>query len=254
MMLTEHVVVSTLLGIIVLTLRSIHRVIVKPKDEPVPPKWVLSMITAYNETEEQIIKTIYSVRRHDISPHRQVLCVVVDGKPKQITKYMTSMVATFHREYTTFRWQRNELCIHAGFIGQDPIILFEKLHNAGKKDSLILGHDIFNITRDDAPLYTRLLKDEIFKEVLPLLTGCHDSFQFDMIFCTDADSVVHENAIRNLVRSLALDPRAIGACGVLLAETLQGQEWSSWHLYQQFQVCDDWNGFGLKKTALWLVR
>lgn len=67
------------IGLIVYHLRHV----VKPLRK-VPPLWILSLIPAYSESEEQIIKTIFSLRDNDVEPHSQVMLVILDGKPRDI--------------------------------------------------------------------------------------------------------------------------------------------------------------------------
>lgn len=105
----------------------------------------------------------------------------------------------------------------------------------GKKDSLVLCHDLFNIPRDNMHVYTRLLREEIRTEILPILTEGQGFTRFDMIFCTDADSTIYQGAVANLADMLARDKDAIAACGLVFVELEPGFEWSFWNIYQQFQ-------------------
>ncbi|KAF4495978.1 chitin synthase [Fusarium agapanthi] len=117
-----------------------------------------------------------------------------------------------------------------------PVIVLEKLKNGGKKDSLILCHDLFNCIRPNAPIYTKLLREEIWNHILPSLLPETDQFQgFDMVFCTDADSTIHKGALAKLANALCRNKNAIAACGLVLVELEPGYEWSVWNLYQQFQ-------------------
>lgn len=201
---------------------------------PVESKWILSLIPAYSESEEQIVKTVFSLRDNGVAPHKQVMAIVLDGKQRDVKKHMR-ITKTFTRPYVTSKFKRNDLVINAGFMEDVPVICFEKVNNAGKKDSLILCHDLFNEMRENAPLYTHLLRKELWEDVLPPLTG-EDFPGFDMVFCTDADSTIHQGAIADLANALARDPKAIAACGLVLVELEPGYEWSVWNLYQQFQV------------------
>ncbi|GAB7356070.1 hypothetical protein MBLNU459_g6686t1 [Dothideomycetes sp. NU459] len=204
--------------------------------KPLPPvesKWILSLIPAYSESEEQIVKTVFSLRDNGTAPHKQVMCIILDGKERNIKQHMR-ITRSFRRQYVTSKFKRNDLVINAGFMDDVPVISFEKVKNAGKKDSLILCHDLFNVMRDNAPLYTKLLRKEIEREVLPALVG--DDFPgFDMVFCTDADSTIHKGAIADLANAIARDPKSIASCGLVLVELEPGAEWSFWNLYQQFQ-------------------
>ena len=118
-----------------------------------------------------------------------------------------------------------------------PVIVIEKVKNAGKKDSLVLCHDLFNYPRENSPLYTKLLRKEIWDGILPELTKGEEFSGFNMVFCTDADSTIYKGAVALLANALARDKDAIAACGLVLVELEPGYEWSFWNLYQQFQVC-----------------
>ncbi|KAF2642798.1 ESV-1-84 [Massarina eburnea CBS 473.64] len=224
---------SSLLSATGLLTRSIYRIF-KPL-APVPRQWILTLIPAYSESEGQIIKTIYSLRDNDIEPHRQVMVVLLDGKPRNVRSHMTRIVCEFKRPYISLKHKRGMLKIVAGFAQDVPIIVIEKKKNSGKKDSLVLCHDLFNVPRQNIPLYTRLLREEIWTNILPILTEGHDFTKFDMIFCTDADSMLYKGAVASLANALVRDNHAIAACGLVLVELEPGFEWSFWNLYQQFQ-------------------
>ncbi|KAG9668290.1 glycosyltransferase family 2 protein, partial [Aureobasidium melanogenum] len=223
--------ISSLIGLAYLIYKAIKEYFVPP--QPVESKWILSLIPAFSESEEMIRNCVFSLRDNDAQPHKQVMCIILDGKPRDVKQYMR-ITTTFKRQYVTSRFKRNEVVITAGFMEDVPVIVFEKVKNAGKKDSLILCHDLFNVMREDAPLYTKLLRKEIERNVLPSLVG-EDFPGFDMVFCTDADSIIHKGAIAGLANALVRDPKAIASCGLVLVELEAGAEWSYWNLYQQFQ-------------------
>ncbi|KAF5666941.1 chitin synthase [Fusarium circinatum] len=204
--------------------------------DPVTQRWILSLIPAYSESEEQIVKTIFSLRDNGMEPHRQVMVVILDGQPRDIRGNMTRVITQLERAYISFKWKRGTLRIIAGYMEDVPVIVLEKLKNGGKKDSLILCHDLFNCIRPNAPIYTKLLREEIWNHILPSLLPETDQFQgFDMVFCTDADSTIHKGALAKLANALCRNKNAIAACGLVLVELEPGYEWSVWNLYQQFQ-------------------
>ena len=151
---------------------------------------------------------------------------------------MTRVDKRFERPYVSLKFKQGILRLISGYMQDVPVIVIEKLKNSGKKDSLVLCHDIFNYPRDNCHQYTTLLRSEIWKDILPQLLNSTDFTGFDMIFCTDADSTIHMGAIKKLANAIAREPNAIAACGLVLVELEPGYEWSIWNLYQQFQVCD----------------
>lgn len=100
--------------------------------EAVPRQWILTLIPAYSESEEQIVKTIYSLRDNDVGQHRQVMVVMLDGKPRDVRRHMTRVVRDFERPYITIRHKRGLLRIIAGFAQDVPLIIIDKIKNSGR--------------------------------------------------------------------------------------------------------------------------
>lgn len=163
------------------------------------------------------------------------MCIVLDGKHRPMKSHMTKVVASFSWEYVSLKWKIATLQIDAGFVDDIPTLCIEKLNNCGKKDSLVLCHDLFNHPRDGMDPSVRALREELWTTVLPQLTGNGDFPGFDLVFCTDADSIIHKGALASLANACLADPNAIAACGFVFVEYEPGSEWSFWNLYQQFQ-------------------
>jgi hypothetical protein len=121
---------SSLLSAVGLLTRSIYRIF-RPLS-PVSRQWILTLIPAYSESEEQIIKTIYSLRDNDVGKHRQVMVVLLDGRPRDVRSHMTRITRDFKRPYISLKQKRGVLKITAGFAEDVPVIVIEKLKNSGK--------------------------------------------------------------------------------------------------------------------------
>lgn len=225
----------SLIALICFLWTSVARLFRKPK--PASRQWVLSLLPAYNESEEQIIRACRALKDSISHPHAQVVTIVLDGHHKDLHAEFSRIVAEFGRPSHSLKHRAGTLKITAGFMFDDalPVIIIEKVKNSGKKDSLVLAHDLFNYPRDNMPEYTRLLRKEIWGWVLPALTKGTDFSSFDMIFCTDADSLIHDGCIMDLIEGLATDSRAIAACGLVFVEFEQGYEWSFWNFFQLTQ-------------------
>ncbi|KAL9059016.1 MAG: hypothetical protein Q9162_001404 [Coniocarpon cinnabarinum] len=225
--------IQSIYSALALAARALFRLIFPLK--PVDAKWILTLIPAYSESEEQIVKTIFSLRDNGVEPHKQVMCVILDGRHRDIREHMTIVIRSWRCDYTTSKQKAGELTLDVGFMEDVPVIVIEKIQNAGKKDSLILCHDLFNWPRDNMPHYSQLLRAQIWEEILPVLTQIEGFKQFDMIFCTDADSTIFKGAVASLANAVARDRNAIAACGILFVELEPGMEWTLWTLYQMFQ-------------------
>jgi chitin synthase len=211
---------------------------------PIPPPakaaWILSLIPCYSESEEQLVKTLYSLRDNGTGEHKQVMLIVMDGKHRDVVSHM-KVFRSFNWTYVSLKWKVATLQIDAGFVDNIPTLCIEKLTNAGKKDSLVLCHDLFNFARDNVHPTVKALREEIWSTIIPRLTGDDNFSSFDMIFCTDADSTIHQGALGLLTNACLADPDSIAACGFVYVEYEPGLEWTMWNMYQQFQYVSDCN-------------
>ncbi|PHH76887.1 hypothetical protein CDD80_1147 [Ophiocordyceps camponoti-rufipedis] len=228
---------STIVAMTCLSWKGLRCCFSRKESEPRPGKWILTLLPAYNESEEQILKALDGLRDNVVRPDRQIVVIVLDGKPKDgLRESFYNIVADFSRPYQSLRNRPGILRITAGFFPQDmPVILIEKDRNSGKKDTLVLTFDLFNYPRDNMPEYTRLLRHELWASVLQPLTSNTGFQTLDMIFCTDADSLIHEGCIPKLIDTLSSTPNAIAACGLVLVEFEPGSGLSPWNPFQLLQ-------------------
>ncbi|GME46764.1 glycosyltransferase family 2 protein [Neofusicoccum parvum] len=108
------------------------------------------------------------------------MVVLLDGKHRDVRSHMTKVIREFERPYISLKQKRGVLQIKAGFMEDVPVIVIEKVKNSGKKDSLVLCHDLFNYPRHNLPLYTQLLRKELWADILPILTEGENFQKFDM--------------------------------------------------------------------------
>ncbi|TQN65407.1 hypothetical protein CSHISOI_10202, partial [Colletotrichum shisoi] len=158
---------SSLLSLVCQTGTSIYRRFRPPA--PVSQRGILLLIPAYSESEEQLVKTVYSLRDNG-----------------NIKTEFSRACADIERPYHSLKYKKSTLRIKAGFMQDVPVIVIEKVKNSGKKDSLVLMHELFNAPRDSTPTYTRLLREEVWRTIFPALTEGTGFRAFSMIFCTDA--------------------------------------------------------------------
>lgn len=142
---------SCLVSAFGLLIRSIYRIF-KPLS-PVPRQWILTLIPAYSESEEQIVRTIYSLRDNDVGKHRQVMVVLLDGRPRDVRSHMTRTIRDFERPYVSLKHKRGVLKITAGFAEDVPVIIIEKVKNSGKRksDSDTAHHANHKIRKEGLP-------------------------------------------------------------------------------------------------------
>ena len=95
---------------------------------------------------DEIVEAIHSLQGNNIEPHRQVMCVFLDGKAQDIRSRMTHVLKTWGRPYVALGSKRCEPKLVVVFIGKITIVATEKaekVEEVGKKDSLVLRHSFF---------------------------------------------------------------------------------------------------------------
>ncbi|KAJ3173891.1 hypothetical protein HDU87_007301 [Geranomyces variabilis] len=193
----------------------------------------VSLVPYYAETPEQIAKTITSLVKNQYEPHQQLIVLISDGKPPVDQLFEKVLPrGRFAMPYLSWKGDRGTLRVTAGFLANNiPAILLWKVKNSGKKDSLIVGNDIFNFPRDDMPKSTQILRKRI-RSLFPALGLPTKDPEY--IFCTDADTIIDKKSLAVLVGRLERQEEAV-ACAGLVAVDFEGAEWSVFNLFQNFQ-------------------
>lgn len=191
---------------------------------------IVSIIPVYSETKDQIdgtIKSIINDNKYDNC--NNLICVICDSKPINIEDSLTHTIETFDIEYISWKLINNTLKITTGYIDTTPCIIMKKKQNQGKRDTLIIGHDIFNYPREDLPELNYLMRDTIQKYVNDTF-GLND---FKYMFCTDADSIICKNSFQYLLETIE-KRNAVACCGLVKIDFSEGP-WSFWCIFQNFQ-------------------
>lgn len=191
---------------------------------------IVSIIPVYSETKDQIDGTIKSIiNDNKCDECKNLICVICDGKPINIEDSLTNTIETFDIEYISWKQVKNTLKITSGYIDNIPCIIMKKIKNQGKRDTLIIGHDIFNFPREDLPEINYSMRSNIRKYVNEKF-GLDD---FNYMFCTDADSIICKNSFKYLIETME-KKKAVACCGLVKIDFSEGA-WSFWCIFQNFQ-------------------
>ena len=191
---------------------------------------IVSIIPVYSETKDQIDGTIKSIiNDNKCDECKNLICVICDGKPINIEDSLTNTIETFDIEYISWKQVKNTLKITSGYIDNIPCIIMKKIKNQGKRDTLIIGHDIFNFPREDLPEINYSMRSNIRKYVNEKF-GLDD---FKYMFCTDADSIICKNSFKYLIETME-KRNAVACCGLVKIDFSEGA-WSFWCIFQNFQ-------------------
>lgn len=190
---------------------------------------IVSLIPVYSETKEQIDGTVNSVIENEIGEHTNLLVIFCDGLEVNIQDSLTEVIETTEEEYVSWKLVENSLTITYGKIHDHPCLVIKKKKNQGKRDTLIVGHDIFNHPRTNIHPKCIVLKNNVLNKIKELY-GISD-FQF--IFCTDADSILTPNSFMCLIETMERRG-SVACCGLVVVDCSEG-EWELWNVFQNFQ-------------------
>lgn len=193
---------------------------------PINNQNIVSIIPAYSETYDQIIRTLNSIVDNEIGQNRNLLFIVCDGKENGLEKAI-NLIKKDTVPYRSWKLINNSLTLMYGYYRGTPCVIIQKNLNQGKKDSLILSHDIFNYPR--STVSSSELRDRVRTE----LTNLYGLIDFGYMFCTDADSIITSNSFANLLETIEYR-QAHACCGLVVVDFAESK-WSPWNLYQNFQ-------------------
>jgi len=181
---------------------------------------ILAFVPTYKESKEQIRRTVNSLISQ--SNENVVLFVVSDGHDDN-TFLFDDVKYTHNSSYVSWNGQDVDVAVSYGLYNGAKIVVLHKNKNMGKKDSIILCHEMFNMMNKEFVLSTEI-KNSIKEHF--------DITQFDYIFGTDADTIVSDNTFSFLIESIN-SRNAIASCGILNPDKSHGS--FAWNHLQNFQ-------------------
>lgn len=194
-----------------------------------PPLRVVCVIPAYSEPTEEVMQTMDSLCRQtqQYRDDTQVLLVIVkDGKPISLPALEDAAEAQITLPYTSWKKLDSSIAVSGGSYRDTPFLIVEKNKNGGKKDSLILGHDLFlEVPRNDIPPATFSSREKL----RAFVGSAFDIQSFNFNFSTDADSIIIPGSVESMWANLTRrDADAIAG----IVEVLGGYDF--WTCFQTF--------------------
>lgn len=188
---------------------------------------VVAFVPTYDESQEQIAKTVDSILNNKLGPH-YVLTIVVSDKNNNYDNLFTSVESV--KTYTYQSWKAHDVncTISLGIRNNKHLVVITKHENLGKKDSIILLNDLFNAPRSNMSSDNKDLRKTLRKEI----SSIFGMSNFDYIFCTDGDTVVDEHGIACLVDTMK-SRNAMASCGIVNVDKSSGNFF--WNNIQNFQ-------------------
>ena len=183
---------------------------------------VVSIIPVYDETDNELKCLVESIKQQqqqqDETYDKRLICIIEDHGKLKALFVLTNVIDTVELPYMSWKQQLLQLTITFGHSNDCPCIIIVKDKNMGKRDSLILSHDTFNVPRSLNTTNTEFrctLRDRI-----SLLYGIQT---FTHMFCTDADTIICVDSFRYLIETIETK-KAIAACGLVVVNNPSFQD------------------------------
>jgi Chitin synthase len=199
-------------------------------------KTIVSIIPVYSESQEQIERTITSISENEIGTNKNLLCIICDGINVSIESSMDMIIKQEEVTYNTWKLVKNTIDIMYCVYKKIPCVIMKKRTNQGKKDTIIMGNDIFNYPRDTLGADEINLRNHIRTQITELYktdatSKCFENY--DYMFFTDADSIITKNSFLDMLETI--ETRKANACCGLVVIDFINSNWSFWNLFQNYQ-------------------
>jgi len=192
-------------------------------------KRIVALVPVYNETIEQLTKTVDSILNSNVTPNYTMPCIVVDGSQNNYLEMFDEILVTKYDFYYK-NWLGSDVStnVYYGIRRDCHIMMIQKATRISKKDTIILANDIFNRPRSNITLLNKNFRQDINIDIKNIfgISG------FDHLFSTDADTTIDRNTINCLVDSIKTKS-AIAVCGVVNVDKSSGS-WF-WNNLQNYQ-------------------
>lgn len=211
---------------------------------PEEPESMVLLIPCYNETKEELTKSLDSlVSQNKIDLHKKAIIIVCDGKvrgpgmEKTTGDYLLQDILTNKAErkyiagaYTAWDQEPMNVVVQRGKYQGMPYYCIIKQQNQGKRDGLIVARSfLYNFNRrTEAPL--TVFSPGFFNDMASFLTLDANMDNVVHLIGMDADTVFDKNCIYELLQQSRY-PKTVGVCGYVSVDWKDGR-WSLWGLYQ----------------------
>lgn len=210
---------------------------------PETPESFAYIIPCYNETKEELLKSLNSLAdQQGIEEHKRAVMIVVDGRvrgpkmEKTTAQYLLDDILTHKTErrylrgaYLAWDQQYMDVVIQKGVFRGLPYFCVVKQQNQGKRDGLIVARSFlynFNIRQQKPSV---IFNNKFFAEMAAWLIESGIE-KVDHLIGMDADTEFDKNCVLNLLKE-SRHPKTVGVCGYVSVDWSQGR-WNLWRLYQ----------------------
>ncbi len=195
-------------------------------------KAIAAVIPCYNEPVEEIQNTISTLDAQEgLSSRTKIFHIIIfDGYDVGFTAFcdlLDDNHHTMHMQYACWNGKCISIDITCGILHNIPVVLICKLRNNGKKCSLIVADEILS----DVFYETAFFTEETQHIIVSIRTFLHKHkiTQLDVIFHTDADTIIHPLCIQRLTTHMNVNG-VDAVCGFVKVDFSNGH-----------RLCNFWN-------------
>jgi chitin synthase len=243
-LITITVALNAIMVFSVIIFKIIHTIFPEKKLEVITPENIVYVVPCYNETLEEVTKSLESiVRQQDIDHHRRAIIVICDGRvrgpgmEKTTAEYLLEDVfvnRTSRRfikgAYNSWTDQPANVEVQSGTYQGMPYYCIIKQQNEGKRDSLICVRSFLHVFNIRATNPASILSPDFFGEMAHFLQADAGMETADVLIGIDADTLFADDCVTELLKESRY-PECVGVCGYVVVDFSLGR-WNLWRLYQ----------------------
>lgn len=220
-----------------------HRVFPEKKMMPEKPESMVLLIPCYNETKEEMTKSLDSlIAQKDIDQHPRAIMIICDGKVRGPGMDRTTADYLFEeilvqKDYRVripaayLAWDQEfmDVVVQKGTYRGFPYFCIVKQQNQGKRDGLIVIRSFLYNYNVHAERPETIFSPKFFGFMASFLkeSGIDN---VDHLVGMDADTVFDDYCISELLKESRY-PHTVGVCGYVAVDWKDGN-WDPWRLYQ----------------------
>ncbi|TWU73194.1 hypothetical protein ED733_004291 [Metarhizium rileyi] len=218
----------------------------KKTANPTTPERMVLLLPCYNETKEEIARSLESlVLQKGIDGHPRLILIVVDGNvrgpgmDKTTQDYFLQDILEpgvskhFQNGYRARDGLFMPVNTRVGQYKGIPFVFVGKRYNQGKRDSLCFARSFLYHFKKRSGNAVTIFNRELFEYLGNCLLdkGLAD---VDYLVGMDADTVFDEVCIAEMVKTIRENPKLVGVCGHVCVD-FDGRSFGPWSLYQSVE-------------------
>lgn len=213
---------------------------------PDVPEKIIMLLPCYNETKEEIAKSLDSlISQQGIDEHPRLIFIVVDGNvrgpgmDKTTQDYFLEDILepgiskNFENGYRARDGLFMPVKTRVGQYRGVPFIFVGKQYNQGKRDSLCFARSLLYHFKNRSGNVVTMFNKRLFEYLGTRLLE-NDMADVDYLVGMDADTVFDDFCVMEMVKTIRKNPKLVGVCGHVCVD-FDNHNFGLWSLYQSVE-------------------